>query len=99
MTRHSFVWSLLAMVLALFRLRLPETPPRLWGDGVHDDSYALQWRLDRATAQNPLVLRNGTFALDRGIVLRYPYSIDWVDNVFKGTPKFFARGGPGFTVG
>ena len=85
MTRHSFIWSLLAIVLAPLGLRIPETPPRLWGDGVHNDSYALQWRIDRSTTENPFVLRNGTFALDRGMVVHRDSHIDWVHNTFRWT--------------
>ena len=36
------VTSLMAVVPLLL-----DVPPRLWGDGVHDDTAALQWCLDR----------------------------------------------------
>ena len=91
MERRHFLGAVVSGVaLVLLPSMGRETPPRLWGDGVHDDSYALQWRIDRSTAQNPFVLRNGTFALDRGMVLDHTSHIDWVDNIFRGTEKFYA---------
>ncbi len=29
--------------------------PKLWGDGVHDDTYALQWLIDKQAAAGPTV--------------------------------------------
>lgn len=56
MERRHFLGAVVSAVAItlLPEARGRETPPRLWGDGIHDDSYALQWRIDRSTAQSPV---------------------------------------------
>lgn len=55
MNRRSFVGMLAAIGASIalpVRLVLParqvKIAPRLWGDGVHDDTAALQWYIDHA---------------------------------------------------
>jgi hypothetical protein len=54
MDRRAFLHRLglgLAAIVAAPRLlsaaQAPERAPKLWGDGIHDDTDALQWRIDR----------------------------------------------------
>lgn len=62
-------------------------PPILWGDGVHDDSAALQWRIDHAAQRgHRFVLTNGIYRIDRTLVLRDEFAIDRV--VFHGERIF-----------
>ncbi len=58
----------LALVPMGFLALGEEHAPRLWGDGIHDDTYAIQWRMERSTVENPFVLQKGTFAVNRASV-------------------------------
>lgn len=80
MQRRSFlaaaVAALVAPVAPVVHARLPdgfvrlseEALPRLWGDGVHDDTAALQARVDQCmrTGQ-PLWLPLGTYRISGSI--------------------------------
>lgn len=49
-------------------------PPRLWGDGVHDDWPAIQAMANDAVARNvPFILANGRHFLSRPITLPRNY--------------------------
>lgn len=43
-----------------------EEPPRLWNDGLHDDTAAIQWRIDRFRGVN---LQGGVFRTEGPLVL------------------------------
>jgi len=47
----------------------PEAPPQIYGDGVHDDYAAIQWRLDRGVRVD---LRAKTIRLSRTLMIRQP---------------------------
>lgn len=41
-------------------------PPVFWGDGIHDDSAALQWEIDRAErAGQPMVIADRVMRIDK----------------------------------
>lgn len=44
--------------------------PKLWGDGIHDDTAALQYLIDNASRSAPLYLRSGTYAIGKTLTLR-----------------------------
>ena len=54
MNRRFFLGASLAVVGSVFVpkyagwYRQGTGEPHLWGDGLHDDTHALQWRIDRA---------------------------------------------------
>lgn len=47
-----------------------DVPPRLWGDGVHDDTAALQWILDRPGAY----IVNGVYRVTAPLIVRHDYT-------------------------
>ena len=50
-------------------------PPKLWGDGIRDDTAALQWLHDEAMrSKRPFVLENGVYRVSAPLVVRSPYS-------------------------
>ena len=46
------------------------TVPKLWGDGVHDDTAALQWRADRAKPYEDVVPAHGTYRVSETITYK-----------------------------
>lgn len=72
-TRRSFLRSLLcapaivpaASLMPINSRLLFASPPKLWGDGVHDDTAALQWRVDDCKRRGEhFMLIDGTYRLD-----------------------------------
>lgn len=60
-----------------------EVPPRLWGDGWHDDTAALQWRMDKASRDSTrFVLQGGVYRVNQTLVLRNEFTLDGA--VFRG---------------
>lgn len=46
MKRRGFLAALIAVISATLLPRWQRRAPKLWGDGIHDDTAALQWRVD-----------------------------------------------------
>lgn len=87
MHRRTFLGTLATVVVAaaLPRFARPQGPPKLWGDGIHDDTAAIQWHLDhvegfRAVGQDFLV--SGTIDTTRA---RHAVIMDCR---FHGAPGF-----------
>lgn len=72
-------------------------PPKLWGDGIHDDTRALQWRIDEAfrTESNVVAFPQGTFKVSSAIVapLRDGMRLDGTGSRLLG-----AHGGPMLSI-
>lgn len=61
--------------------------PHLWGDGVHDDTYAIQWRLDRAAKAGAVCwLPQGTYQLTSGLVVAT--SLNCQGSIFRAARHF-----------
>lgn len=45
-------------------------PPKLWGDGIHDDTDALQWRADHAKLYDHEVVPPGSYLVSKTISYR-----------------------------
>lgn len=57
------------------RLLLP-VAPRLWGDGIHDDTAALQWFVDHPKDMTEILLvPDGVFRIEGPIVLRNSFHL------------------------
>jgi hypothetical protein len=73
-----------------------EVPPRIYGDGIHDDAAALQWHLDHAGG---LRLEGGTYRIGQTVVLRPQHQVDMRDCRFicdAGKPVFEINEGAQF---
>lgn len=77
------------------------SPPKLWGDGIHDDTAALQWRITDMIARLPaggrLVLPHGTYRVGRTVTFPYTrarYVVDGSGSLFTASPALQASGGP-----
>lgn len=63
---------------------LASTPPHLWGDGIHDDTAALNWLVRQAAAEGrPFVLSNGVYRLSGPIVIDDVQSVVMSNSVFR----------------
>ncbi len=60
------------------------TPPRLWGDGIHDDTAALNWLARQAAAEGrPFVLNNAVHRLSGPIIINDVTVVHLNNSVFK----------------
>lgn len=57
-----------ASILAMPILAYPR-PPKLWGDGIHDDTEALQWYINHSSASNPVVFTDKKFVVSNTIFI------------------------------
>jgi hypothetical protein len=65
MNRRGFLKAIGIAAAVPFVISWPESRPRLYGDGVHDDAEAIQYMLDNGGG----VLPAGTFILNSPIIL------------------------------
>ena len=92
MNRRWFLGASLAVVGSVFVpkydgwFRQGTGEPHLWGDGLHDDTAALQWRIDRAHHEGKVFyLSNGLYRVDRTVNLRGRWQIH--NNAFLTGPQ------------
>jgi hypothetical protein len=58
-------------------------PQRIWGDGEHDDTAALQALIDDAARRGvPATIRGGTYLISRPIVIRSTSSRVTITNAY-----------------
>ncbi len=62
-----------AIVRASSLMPVRTIPPTLWGDGIHDDTAALQWLLNSG---KPVKLVGGTYRISNGITGCVPAQIE-----------------------
>lgn len=94
MQRRTFLGALAGLIAAPAVVKaagiMPvsvERIPRLWGDGIHDDTEALQWLIDDAARRaRPIVMPNGIYTVNGGLVIpsRLP-RLSWSHSVLTRT--------------
>lgn len=66
---------------------IQDVPPRLWGDGIHDDSVWFQWMIDH-TRGRVLDLQSGTFRLESALRIHEDTQLVLKNGIFvwRGPP-------------